>query len=454
MHLPRRRKESRVAAQNTNRITANIQTADSSQSGGGFLPEKTMLKFRLPQLLLLFLAFIPQGSAQFAHTDHKQIVDASGKPLLLRATNLGNWLVPEGYMWLFQGGPQSPTEIRALVLELLGPEGSAAFWQKYRENYVTPEDIALLHRAGFNSIRVPLHYSLFENDEAEGFKLLDRLIAWSRAENLYVILDLHAAPGGQTGTNIDDSPGYPWLYQSPQEQEHLMAIWRRLATHYRDEPVVLGYDLLNEPLLHFPKLRLLNSSLEPLYKKLSGEIRKVDAHHILFLGGAQWDGNFSVFGKPFDANVAYTFHKYWTAPDETVLRQYIDFRERYDVPIWMGESGENTDDWIAQFAKALENNSIGWAFWPYKKMEKASAVVSIIPPADWGKIVEFAKLPRGTAHAEERLKARPEQEKITLAFAQLLESVRMQKCRVNEGYLKALGMKSDIAPVSAEVPAK
>ena len=223
-----------------------------------------MVKFKLlqlPLLLLVLLALVLGASAQFAHTDHKQIVDSSGKPLLVRATNLGNWLVPEGYMWLFEGGPQSPSEIRALVLELLGPEGSTAFWKKYRENYITREDVALLHRAGFNAIRVPLHYSLFESDDAEGFKLLDRLIVWSHAEGLYVILDLHAAPGGQTGANIDDSAGYPWLYQSPQEQEHLIAIWRRLATHYRDEPTVLGYDLLNEPIPHFPKLAPLNPCL-------------------------------------------------------------------------------------------------------------------------------------------------------------------------------------------------
>src|SRR5215471_1351095 len=96
--------------------------------GVGSLPEQTMAKLSLLQVPLLVLALISQGSAQFAHSDHKQIVDAAGKPLLLHATNLGNWLVPEGYMWLFQGGPQSPSEIRALVLELLGPEGSAAFW--------------------------------------------------------------------------------------------------------------------------------------------------------------------------------------------------------------------------------------------------------------------------------------------------------------------------------------
>jgi endoglucanase len=424
-------------------------TVGSGEVGVGSPAEKNMYKFRLLVAAFLLLVWTARGRAQFAHTERKLIVDAASKPLLIRATNLGNWMVPEGYMWLLKDGPQSPSEIRALVFELLGPEASATFWQKWRENYVTREDVVLLHRAGFNAIRVPLHYSLFESDDAEGFKLLDRLIGWSRAENLYLILDLHAAPGGQTGANIDDSAGYPWLYQSPREQEHLTEIWRRLATHYRDEPAVLGYDLLNEPIPHFPKLAPLNPSLEPLYKKLTGEIRKIDTHHILFLGGAQWDTNFSVFGKPFDANVAYTFHKYWTAPDESVIRQYIDFRERYDVPIWMGESGENTDEWIAQFGKTLEKNNIGWAFWPYKKMEKASAVVSILPPADWEKIVEFAKLPRGTGHVEERLKARPEQETIVRAFDELLESVRLQKCRVNEGYLKALELKADLAAGSA-----
>jgi hypothetical protein len=98
----------------------------------------------------------------------------------------------------------------------------------------------------------------------------------------------------------------------------------------------------------------------------------------------------------------------------------------------------------------MEKNNIGWAFWPYKKMGKPSSVVSIAPPADWEKIVEFAKLPRGTGHAEERLKARPQQEMIVRAFEELLEKMRLQKCRVNEGYLKALGLKADVgAPALA-----
>jgi endoglucanase len=86
---------------------------------------------KVTRLLFSFLLLItPAARAQFAHADHKQIVDGAGKPLLTRATNLGNWLVPEGYMWLFEGGPQSASEIRALVLELLGPDGSEAFWRR------------------------------------------------------------------------------------------------------------------------------------------------------------------------------------------------------------------------------------------------------------------------------------------------------------------------------------
>jgi aryl-phospho-beta-D-glucosidase BglC (GH1 family) len=396
----------------------------------------------------LVLCLLPLNlSAQFAHTSQKQIVDARGKPFLIRGTNLGNWLVPEGYMWNFEGGPQSVGEIENLVVELLGPEKSAAFWHQYRDQYVTRQDIHLLHEAGFNTIRIPLHYKFFETDSSEGFVLLDRVLQWSRQEGLYVILDMHAAPGGQTGANIDDSYGYPWLYDSLQEQAHLIAVWQRLARRYANNPTVLGYDLLNEPIPHFPALAPLNPKLEPLYKKLTAAIRQIDAHHILFLGGAQWDGNFAVFGQPFDSNTAYTFHKYWTSTDESVIRPYLDFRDKYNVPLWMGESGENTDEWITQFVALLNRNDIGWTFWPYKKMVKSSAIATIKPPAGWDKIVAFAKLPRGTGQVEERLKVRPDQETINRAFASFLENVQLQHCQINAGYLQALGMKSpSIAP--------
>jgi endoglucanase len=77
-----------------------------------------MIKFRLLGLAVVLVAWAAQGRAQFAHTEHEQIVDAAGKPMLVRATNLGTWMAPAGYMWLFQGGPQSPGEIRALKAQM------------------------------------------------------------------------------------------------------------------------------------------------------------------------------------------------------------------------------------------------------------------------------------------------------------------------------------------------
>ena len=167
-------------------------------------------------------------------------------------------MVTEGYMWLFEGGPQSKTEIEALVRELLGPEKAESFWQQYRANYVTKADIHLLKQAGFNSLRVPMHYKFFEGDSTEGFKLLDNVVAWCKTEGIYVILDMHAAPGGQTGANIDDSDGYPWLYDSPTKQQELFAIWQKIAKRYANNPTVLGYDLLNEPIPTYPAVRPLN----------------------------------------------------------------------------------------------------------------------------------------------------------------------------------------------------
>ena len=289
---------------------------------------------------------------------------------------------------------------------------------------------------------MPLHYKFFTSDDAEGFRVLDRLLEWARRDHIYVILDMHCAPGGQTGTNIDDSYGYPWLYQDQGAQDETVAIWTRIARRYKDDPIVLGYDLLNEPIPHYPKDQQFNPDLEPVFKKIAAGIRSVDPHHVLILGGAQWDTNFSVFGAPFDPNLMYQLHKYWTkTTDASVIQPYLDFRAKYHVPIWCGESGENTDAWITGFRQTLEANNVGWAFWTYKKMDSTSDVVTFNRPIHWDEIVAFAKLPTGTGDAEKRLAARPSQEDVDAAFADLLQQIGFDHERMNPGYLQALGLK-------------
>jgi endoglucanase len=391
----------------------------------------------LPLLLGLSLCAAP-AQAQYVHTRGSEVLDGQDHVLHLKGTNLGNWLVPEGYMWRFTDGPQSPKEIEALVTELLGPTKAEAFWHSYRDTYVTEDDIRFIKAQGFNTIRVPLHWKLFTTDDAEGFRLLDRVVQWSHNAGVYIILDLHAAPGGQTGTNIDDGHGYPWLFADTGAQNDTVALWKRLAHHYRNDPTVLGYDLLNEPIPNYPGLATLKPQLEPLYKRISAAIRTEDKHHTIILGGAEWDGDFSVFGPPFDPNTIYQLHKYWMGVNQATLQQFIDFRAKYNVPLWLGESGENKDEWIANFRTLLEKNDIGWAFWPYKKLEATSAPVTVKPPADWPLIVAFAKLPRGDGAVKARQAQRPPQPIIDAAFAELLQNIRFDHCTTNPGYIHAL----------------
>ena len=389
-------------------------------------------------LFALLLALTPLAHAQFAHTQGENVIGTDGKPMQMRCANFGNWMVPEGYMWQLDGHVQSGRELESFITLLIGPERDRAFWQTWRDTYITQADVHLVHQAGFNCVRVPFHYKLFQTEDAEGFRLLDRLVQWARAENLLLILDMHAAPGGQTGSNIDDSDGYPWLFTDASAQQQYLDTWERIARHYRNEPTVLGYDLLNEPIPPYPNLMPLNARLEPLYKRAAAVIRKQDKHHILVLEGAQWDTNFTVFGAPFDPNILYEWHHYGSVPDQKLLQPYLDFRAKYHVPLWLGEAGENSDVWVAGFRTLVEQSNIGWAFWPYKKMGTHSAPETITRPADWDAIVAFANLPAGVALHHTLLHDRPDQAVIDRAISELLQNIQLAHCTTNMGYIRAM----------------
>ncbi|MGH7456174.1 MAG: cellulase family glycosylhydrolase, partial [bacterium] len=170
-------------------------------------------------------------SQNFVRVEGKQIVTPDGKPILLRGINLGNWLLPEGYMFKLEVAT-AHWQIQQVIKELVGPAEAVAFWQQYYNNYIMREDVRYIKQLGMNSIRVPFNYKLLTPEDypeiwlARGFALLDSANTWSKQEWLYVILDMHAAPCGQTGTNIDDSAGHPWLFESAECQNRTVNIWR------------------------------------------------------------------------------------------------------------------------------------------------------------------------------------------------------------------------------------
>jgi endoglucanase len=397
--------------------------------------------------LIIAPVMLKAQSGGFITVKGKEVIGPDHKPFLMKGTNLGNWLIPEGYMFKFSK-INSPKLINEAITELIGPEDAKAFWKKYLDNYVTRADIHYLKTTGMNSIRIPFNYKLFtyedylgENNPNRGFELLDKVISWCKQEGIYVILDMHCAPGGQTGDNIDDGYGYPFLFKSPEYRQQTIQIWTRIAAHYKNETAVIGYDLLNEPIAHYFKADSLNHYLEPFYKEITKAIRTVDKNHIMILGGAQWDSNMKMFGPPFDPKIIYTFHKYWTKTNQDVIQEYIDFRNKYNVPIYCGETGENDDVWVHDFRVLLEKNNIGWHYWPYKKMENTKGIVTFTMPAGYDKVVQYAETPR--ISFEDIRKAAPaNREEIKKALFEMIENSRFENCTPNKGYIDGLGLIS------------
>jgi endoglucanase len=399
-------------------------------------------------ILVMVLMFAAHSQKKFIYTEGKNVMLPDGTPFIMRGTNLGNWLVPEGYMFKFKD-VNSPRMINQALTELIGPSATDSFWNTFLNNYITAADIHYMKSIGMNSIRVPFNYRLFTNekyigksDSNHGFELLDRLVGWCRKEQLYILLDMHCAPGGQTGDNIDDGEGYPFLFESEQDQQLSISIWKRIAARYKNEPIIIGYDLLNEPIATYFDASYFNPKLEGLYKRITAAIREVDKNHLIFLGGAQWNSTFAPFGKPFDSKLVYTFHKYWTPATQEVIQSYIDFSNKHNVPMYCGETGENTDEWIDSFRTTLETAKMGWHFWPYKKMDDTRGIVKFERPVSYDSVINYAETAKKN-FADIR-KYRPQNSTmIKQALNEFLKNCLFENCTPNNGYIKALGFSVD-----------
>lgn len=385
--------------------------------------------------------------SRFVRVAGCDLITPDGDTLYIKGTNLGNWLNPEGYMFGFDK-TNSPRNIDEMFRQLVGPEQANIFWEKFKDNYITRKDIEYIASTGANTVRLPFHYKLFTNEnymglnsDNEGFERIDSVVEWCRDNSLYLILDMHDAPGGQTGDNIDDSYGYPWLFECENSQILFCEIWKKIARRYSSEPVILGYELINEPIApYFENMEELNSKLEALHKRAVKSIREVDGNHIVLLGGSQWNGNFKPFSdSKYDDKIMYTCHRYGGEPTETAIKEIIDFRDKVNLPMYMGEIGHNTDEWQSSFCEVLKKNNIGYTFWPYKKKDD-SCMMGITTPDEWDLIIDFSEAQRDTyAHIRE---ARPNQMICRKVLLDFLESCKIENCKPQNSYIASIGLTS------------
>lgn len=315
-----------------------------------------------------------------------------GKPILLRGVGLGGWLLPEGYMWKLYDACDRPRRMEALIKELCGSAYAEQFWRNYFDRYISSWDLALIKKEGFNSVRLPINARHLHKEET--LSRIDNLISLCRELGLLVILDMHGAPGGQTGTNIDDSANdRPELFEKEAYQQELIDLWRMLARRYKDETAVAGYDLMNEPLPEW--FGSFNPMVLPLYRRLVQAIREEDTNHMIIVEGTHWATDFSIFdplqNTSLDDNCMLQFHKYWSNPDKESIMPFLQYRERLNMPLFMGEGGENNLAWYTAAFPLYERENISWSFWSYKKMDCKNSPVTFLEPAGWKDLIRHLK---------------------------------------------------------------
>ena len=89
----------------------------------------------------------------------RDFVNGDGEKIFLKGVGLGNWLLPEGYMWHFwTARADRPRRIEAVIAELTGRDYAERFWQEFYREYITETDIKAIAEEGFNSIRIPINW--------------------------------------------------------------------------------------------------------------------------------------------------------------------------------------------------------------------------------------------------------------------------------------------------------
>lgn len=227
-------------------------------------------------------------SYSFLHANGTKMMDTNNKEIILKALNLGGWALQEGYILNPAGSSDVKTQWQ--MKKQYYNEGQSdsqveSFYKSWRDNFVTKADIDYISSLGFNSIRLPLHYELFltssqrsvrnsvihnsdnygnylnslknwcnsdqiaTDQSVDAYGIIDNVLNWANSHQMYVILDMHAAPGGQGSDVAIADALYPnnlwenaWVYQ-----DVLTRIWKQVARRYKADGRIAFYDILNEP---------------------------------------------------------------------------------------------------------------------------------------------------------------------------------------------------------------
>ena len=380
------------------------------------------------KIFILFTLLITTVNAQYLHVVGKEVFGNDGKKIILKGMGLGGWLVPEGYMLGTWG---SPTSIRNRIVDLIGEDSTKVFYEKFEKNYVAEKDISQLAEWGFNSVRLPFHYKTlspsYRSYNEEGFAVIDSVIDWCARNEIYLILDMHVAPGSQSGDENADGDEGAKLWDSKENQDWAVDIWGEIAKRYATERWIGGYDLLNEPVLFNG-----GRQVRDLQRQMRNRIRKYDLNHTLFVNGNMWSRAFEGLGPALDENMIWAFHYYswmvFNRVNQNTIQYLINFRNLTNRPLWLGEAGENSNEWFMEVTNLMEKNDIGWAWWNYKKIGTITGPVSSPSDSVYQEITRYWNGDGG----------RPSNETAQLGLNNMVENLKLENCEIKKGVIASL----------------
>ncbi|MFZ1458520.1 MAG: cellulase family glycosylhydrolase [Candidatus Saccharimonadales bacterium] len=174
----------------------------------------------------------------------------------LQGINLGGWLVVERWIPGAFDGVNGPAEID--IVRELGVEAARKRLTKHRETFITEKDFRWIKRQGFDFVRLPVGYWLFEetSDFIDGEIYIRRAFEWATKHHLGIILDFHGLQGSQNGKDHSGQVGKMRLYRGDNQNSALKTL-EYMARTYGQEPALIGLEVINEPKARFCLWRLL-----------------------------------------------------------------------------------------------------------------------------------------------------------------------------------------------------
>lgn len=306
-----------------------------------------------------------------------------GNRIILRGVNVGGWFVQE--LWMC---PTKETRkvkdqktIESTLYERFGDAGANELLNTYYDNFWTEQDFDNCEKMGMNCLRLPIwYYNIIDRNgefREDAFDRIDWFVEQAGKRGIYVIVDMHGAPGSQ---NDKDHSGDIYsdksLWQGPDamyNQNLYIQIWKVIAEHFKGNPVVAGYDLLNEP--YCAAGEYTDSTVWDLYDRAYKAIRTVDKDHVIIMEATWEPYNLPNPARYGWTNVMYEYHCYnydsQTNPEEqlkTVKRKIAAIKMMdYNVPSYIGETSffSNTESWRKCLSE-LNDNDISWTLWTYK----------------------------------------------------------------------------------------